>query len=297
MKHISLSGLDVSRIGLGTMAMSGYYLDPTSSDAESTRTIQRALQFGRHPHGHRRDLRPLRERGTRRSCPQRAARRCRGGDEVRLRLARRGWPRGARQQPREHPNRGRRFPEAAWDRPHRPLLPAPGRPEHADREHRRRPGRTGGRGQGPAHRPFRGRPRNDPPRPRRAPDRRAANGVSLSTTRRGGRAATAAARARHRLRAILASLGMASSPERSAPPKTSPTTTGARTTPASPRGNFEKEPAHRRRGRGCRLPGLVRRRPRSRWRRSSAEFEDIAADPRHRAGLPSGGKRPSCGSS
>jgi aryl-alcohol dehydrogenase-like predicted oxidoreductase len=46
MKHISLNGLDVSRIGLGTMAMSGYYLDPSSSDAESIRTIQRALELG-----------------------------------------------------------------------------------------------------------------------------------------------------------------------------------------------------------------------------------------------------------
>jgi aryl-alcohol dehydrogenase-like predicted oxidoreductase len=46
MKHISLGGLDVSRIGLGTMAMSGYYLDPTSSDAESIRTIQLAVELG-----------------------------------------------------------------------------------------------------------------------------------------------------------------------------------------------------------------------------------------------------------
>ncbi len=46
MKHISLGGLDVSRIGLGTMAMSGYYLDPNSSDTESIRTIQRALDLG-----------------------------------------------------------------------------------------------------------------------------------------------------------------------------------------------------------------------------------------------------------
>jgi aryl-alcohol dehydrogenase-like predicted oxidoreductase len=46
MKHVSLGGLDVSRIGLGTMAMSGYYLDPDSSDAESVRTIQRALELG-----------------------------------------------------------------------------------------------------------------------------------------------------------------------------------------------------------------------------------------------------------
>jgi aryl-alcohol dehydrogenase-like predicted oxidoreductase len=46
MKHVSLGGLDVSRIGLGTMAMSGYYLDPDSSEAESIRTIQRALELG-----------------------------------------------------------------------------------------------------------------------------------------------------------------------------------------------------------------------------------------------------------
>ena len=46
MKHISLGGLDVSRIGLGTMAMSGYYLDPDSSEAESIRTIHRALELG-----------------------------------------------------------------------------------------------------------------------------------------------------------------------------------------------------------------------------------------------------------
>jgi aryl-alcohol dehydrogenase-like predicted oxidoreductase len=46
MKHISLGGLDISRIGLGTMAMSGYYLDPNSGDAESIHTIQRALELG-----------------------------------------------------------------------------------------------------------------------------------------------------------------------------------------------------------------------------------------------------------
>src|SRR3954464_2392653 len=46
MQHVSLGGLDVSRIGLGTMAMSGYYLDPSSSDAESVRTIQRVLELG-----------------------------------------------------------------------------------------------------------------------------------------------------------------------------------------------------------------------------------------------------------
>src|SRR5213593_3556620 len=46
MRPSSIGGLEVSRIGLGAMAMSGYYLDPDSSDAESIRTIQRALELG-----------------------------------------------------------------------------------------------------------------------------------------------------------------------------------------------------------------------------------------------------------
>ena len=46
MKHISIGGLDVSRIGLGAMSMSGYYNPGAGSDAESIRTIHRALDLG-----------------------------------------------------------------------------------------------------------------------------------------------------------------------------------------------------------------------------------------------------------
>lgn len=46
MKHISLGGLDVSRIGLGAMSMSAYYDIGTADDAESIRTIHRALDLG-----------------------------------------------------------------------------------------------------------------------------------------------------------------------------------------------------------------------------------------------------------
>jgi len=46
MKHVSIGGLDVSRIGLGAMSMSGYYNIGTGSDAESIRAIQRALDLG-----------------------------------------------------------------------------------------------------------------------------------------------------------------------------------------------------------------------------------------------------------
>ena len=46
MKHTSLGDLDVSRLGLGTMGMSAFYTGAQSDDAESIRTIQRALDLG-----------------------------------------------------------------------------------------------------------------------------------------------------------------------------------------------------------------------------------------------------------
>ena len=47
MKHVSLGGLDVSRIGLGTMTMAGVYTTGAGIDAaESIRAIQRALDLG-----------------------------------------------------------------------------------------------------------------------------------------------------------------------------------------------------------------------------------------------------------
>ncbi len=45
-KHVSIGGLDVSRIGLGAMSMSGYYNIGAGSDDESIRAIHRALDLG-----------------------------------------------------------------------------------------------------------------------------------------------------------------------------------------------------------------------------------------------------------
>jgi len=45
-KHISIGGLDVSRLGLGAMSMAGYYNIGAGSGAESIRTIHRALELG-----------------------------------------------------------------------------------------------------------------------------------------------------------------------------------------------------------------------------------------------------------
>jgi len=46
MKHVSIGGLDVSRIGLGAMSMTSYYNVRDINDSESIRTIHRALDLG-----------------------------------------------------------------------------------------------------------------------------------------------------------------------------------------------------------------------------------------------------------
>src|SRR6478735_2555522 len=46
MQHIHLGKLDVGRIGLGTMGMSTAYTGAGSDDAESIRTIHRAIDLG-----------------------------------------------------------------------------------------------------------------------------------------------------------------------------------------------------------------------------------------------------------
>src|SRR5881396_644050 len=165
MKHISLGGLDVSRIGLGTMAMSGYYLDPTSSDAESIRTIQRALDLGvTHI-----DTAEIYGPYTNEELVGRALKGRR--DDVVL-ATKFGFVSHAGDGPGvldSSPANIRTAVEGSLKRlgtdridlyyQHRVD------PEHSHRGHRRRPRRAGGRGKGPAHRPLRGRACNDPPRP------------------------------------------------------------------------------------------------------------------------------------
>lgn len=46
MKYIKIGDLEVSRLGLGAMSMSGFYDIGSGSDEESTRTIHRALELG-----------------------------------------------------------------------------------------------------------------------------------------------------------------------------------------------------------------------------------------------------------
>ena len=46
MEQVSLAGLEVSRLGLGCMGMSAFYTGKSTDDAESIRTIHRALDLG-----------------------------------------------------------------------------------------------------------------------------------------------------------------------------------------------------------------------------------------------------------
>ena len=288
MKHISIGGLDVSRIGLGTMAMSGYYLDPTSSDAESIRTIHRALELGVTHIDTAEIYGPYANEELVGRALEGASRRGRGGDEVRLRLALRRRPRSARQQPGEHPDRGRGLAEAARHRPHRPLLPAPGRPEHAHRGHRRR--------RWPSWWPRARSATSACPRPRR---RRSAAPTPCTRSPRSRPSTRCGPATRRpsccRYCASWASAscptrrsGTASSQGRSAPPTTSPTTTGARPTRASPRATSSRTSASStrssRRHRGRRHPGADRARLAARAGRRHRP------DPRHQARLPRRGE-------
>jgi aryl-alcohol dehydrogenase-like predicted oxidoreductase len=137
------------------MAMSGYYLDPQSSDAESIRTIQRAVELGvtlidtaeiYGPHTNE----ELVGRALNGRCDQVVV-----ATKFGL-ISHAGAGPGVTDS---SPANIRTAVEgSAADRPDRSPLRAPGRPEHADRGYRRHARRTGRRGEDPARRPLGGRP-------------------------------------------------------------------------------------------------------------------------------------------
>ena len=110
--------------------------------------------------------------------------------------------RGHGQSAGAHPGGRRGIPPAVEDRPHRPLLSAPGRPQRADR------GRGGGgqgadpRGQGQAFRPLRSRRAVDPPGECSARGGGAPERVFAVVARARGRGAADVRGAWHRVRAF-----------------------------------------------------------------------------------------------
>ena len=167
MESRTLGSLSVSSLGLGCMGMSEFY--GTSDESESIATIHAFLDAGVNPARHRGHLR--------RRSPTRAGRQGLAGrrDEVvlatkfgnerrrrRLRVGINGRPEYVRPPGRQ--------PAAARRGPHRPLLPAPGRPGRPDRGHRRRHGGARRGREGPPSGAVRSERRDHPPGARRSPD-------------------------------------------------------------------------------------------------------------------------------
>ena len=171
MKHISIGGLEISRIGLGAMSMAGYYNIGSGSDAESIRTIHRALDLGvTHL-----DTAEIYGPYTNEELVGRAIKDRRDRVVLATKFGIVSHAGGGPGVLDSSPANIRVAVEGSLKRlgtDHVDLyLPAPRRSEHAYRGHGRRPGRARRRREGPLHRIIRGWPLDDSPRPRGAPDR------------------------------------------------------------------------------------------------------------------------------
>ena len=194
------SGLEVSALGLGCMGLSFGY-GPAMREAAAIALIRAAVERGVTLLRHRRGLRRLHERGTGRRGAGADPRPGRDRHEVRLQATATassgpGQPAGA------HPRSRRGVAQAAQDRSHRSVLPAPRRSERADRGRRRhgqgliRHGKVKHFGLSEAG------VADDPPRARGAAGHRAPERVFAVVARAGGGDPADARGARHRLRAV-----------------------------------------------------------------------------------------------
>jgi aryl-alcohol dehydrogenase-like predicted oxidoreductase len=106
MKHVSLGGLDVSRIGLGAMTMAGFYTTGAGlDDAESIRTIHRALDLGVTHIDTAEIYGPFHSEEVVGQAIKGRRDQVGGGDEVRPLLALWWRPQSHRQQPGKRPRR------------------------------------------------------------------------------------------------------------------------------------------------------------------------------------------------
>ena len=175
MRQSTLGSLTVSAQGLGCMGMSEFY-GPATTRSRSPRSTARSTSASRS--------------STPPTCTASAATRNWSAGRSRAAATAWCWPRssatcatpdggrrGISGRPEYVRPRLRRLPAAARRRPHRPVLPAPRRPQGADRGHRRGDGRAGRRRQGALPGAVRGRAGDDPARACRAPDHRAADRI------------------------------------------------------------------------------------------------------------------------
>ena len=130
MKNAHLGGLEVSRIGLGAMTMAGTYTCEGGLDnAESIRTIHRALDLGVTHIDTAEIYGPFLSEEIVGAAIKGRRDQVKIATKFGLVSHAGGGPGRRRQQRREHEGRRRGITEAARHRPHRPVLPAPGRPD------------------------------------------------------------------------------------------------------------------------------------------------------------------------
>ena len=146
-RTLGKSGIKVSAVGLGLMSMSGIY--GNANDEESIRVIHHALEQGHQPPRLLRHVRLGPQRDAARASALKGGWRERRDRRHQVRPGEARRRQAGRRRPARIRDAGvRGEPEAPRHRRDRPLLPAPRRPERADRGDRRRDEAAGRAGQG-----------------------------------------------------------------------------------------------------------------------------------------------------
>ncbi len=200
-RALGRSGVEVSAVGFGCMGISQGFGPAVDLD-DGIAVIRAAVDRGITLFDTAEVLRSLRQRRGRRRGLGAVSRKVVIATKFGFVFDEQRSPKRRRSRASAHQARWSTVPESPRRRLRRPAVPAPRRPERADRGRRRHGEGTIERGQGSALRPLRSGCANDPPRARGPARNGAADGVLAVVARAGGADPSGARGTRHRLRAV-----------------------------------------------------------------------------------------------